>query len=149
MSSLIWSNMADVASQPVRWLWDGRIARGKLTVLNGEPGIGKSTLALDLAAKVSRGEAMPLSKAAANLAGNVVIFSGDDDLADTVRPRLEAAGADLKRIRPIAQEIHKADVDDLKPALIVIDPLSSYICLTCEPSAREVIQNLARLADET
>src|SRR3954453_17135490 len=105
MSRLIWPNMADVASLPVRWLWDGRIARGKLTVLDGEPGIGKSTLALDLAAKVSRGAAMPLSRATPNGGANVVIFSGDDDLADTVRPRLEAAGADLTRIRPIGEEL--------------------------------------------
>src|ERR1700750_2473230 len=111
MSKVVWSNMAEVANAPVRWLWEGRIGRGKLTVLDGEPGIGKSTLALDLAAKVSRGAAMPLTKGTANAPGNVVIFSGDDDLADTVRPRLEAAGADLMKIRPVGQEIRKADLD--------------------------------------
>jgi KaiC/GvpD/RAD55 family RecA-like ATPase len=149
MSNVVWSNMSEVSSDPVRWLWEGRIPRGKLTVLDGEPGIGKSTLALDLAAKISRGAAMPLSKGAANSPGTVVLFSGDDDLADTVRPRLEAAGADLTRIRPIGKEIRKGDLDGLNPALIVLDPLSGYICLACEETAREVMQNLARLASDT
>lgn len=146
MSSVVWSNMAEVVSEPVRWLWEGRIPRGKVTLLDGEPGIGKSTLALDLAAKVSRGAAMPLAKGGDHPAANVLLFSGDDDLADTVRPRLEAAGADLTRIRPVTNEIKKTEVEALKPGLIVIDPLSGYICLSCEESTRAVMQNLARLA---
>jgi KaiC/GvpD/RAD55 family RecA-like ATPase len=149
MGKVVWSNMAEITAEPVRWLWDGRIPRGKLTVLDGEPGIGKSTLALDLAAKVSRGAAMPLSRSAPNAPGNVIIFSGDDDLADTVRPRLEAAGADLTRIRPIGDEIRPGELDGIQPALIVLDPLSGYISLATEETTREVMQHLAQLASET
>lgn len=149
MSRLPWSNMAEVTSAPVQWLWEGRIPRGKLTVLDGEPGIGKSTLALDLAAKVSRGAAMPLTRGTPTAPANVILFSGDDDLSDTVRPRLEAAGADLTRIRPIGEEIRSDDVDGINPALIILDPLSGYICMSCEKTTRDLMQSLTRLASET
>jgi hypothetical protein len=92
---------------------------------------------------------MPLSKAGTTAPADVVLFSGDDDLADTVRPRLEAAGADLVRIRPIDREITRADIESLRPALIILDPLSSYYCLTCEATPREVLQKLTRLARDT
>jgi KaiC/GvpD/RAD55 family RecA-like ATPase len=149
MDSVVWSNMAQVTPEAVRWLWDGRIAMGKVSLLEGEPGIGKSTLALDLAARVSRGAVMPLTKGAAAAGADVVIFSGDDDLADTVRPRLEAAGADLTRIRPIDHAISRSEIESLRPAMVILDPLSSYVCMACEETPREVLQQLTRLARET
>src|SRR5205809_82697 len=77
--------------QPVQWLWPGWLARGVLTLLDGDPGLGKSTLAAELAARVSRGdEQQP--------AAGVLILSAEDDPARVIRPRLEAAGADLRRI---------------------------------------------------
>lgn len=148
MSNVL-TSMAQVTSEPVRWLWEGRIPLGKVTLLEGEPGIGKSTLALDLAAKVSRGASMPFAKGGLSGPSDVVLFSGDDDLGDTVRPRLEAASADLARIRPIDREIKKSDVEAIRPALIILDPLSSYFCLACEKTPRELMQSIARLARET
>src|SRR4051812_46821539 len=105
MSNATWSSLSDVEPEPVRWLWEGRIPIGKVTLLDGEPGVGKSMLALDLAARVSNGTAMPLSKTRPAGPADVIIFSGDDGLADTVLPRLKAADADLARIRPIDREI--------------------------------------------
>src|SRR5262249_51038622 len=110
---------------------------------------GKSMLGLDLAARVSRGAAMPLSKGSKGKPAEVVLYSGDDGLADTVRPRLEAAGADLNRVHAVEREISAQDVAALGPRLIVLDPIGAYLCLSCEPTAREVIRGLSRLARET
>jgi putative DNA primase/helicase len=92
--------MSDVQAEPVRWLWTARIALGKVTLIAGDPGLGKSFLTLDLAARVSRGRAFPDCDNP-NPAGHVVLISAEDDAADTIRPRLDAAGADVDaRIHP-------------------------------------------------
>src|SRR6478672_10265157 len=90
--------LADVAPQPVRWLWPGRIALGKLTLICGDPGLGKSFLTLDLAARLSAGRAWPDGAAPVAGAGSAVLITAEDDAADTIRPRLDAAGADVSRI---------------------------------------------------
>jgi len=149
MSDAVFKRMSDVKAEPVRWLWDGRIPLGKVTLLEGEPGVGKSTLSLDLAARVSRGAALPLMREAEVGPSNVVIFSGDDALADTVRPRLEAADADLARIYAVDREIDEGDVVGLQPALIVLDTLSSYVGLCCDPNPTDVLRKLGRLARAT
>ena len=121
---------------------------GKVTLLESEPGVGKSTLTFELAARVSRGAPMPLEKTHGDPA-NVILFSADDGLADTIRPRLEAAGAELTRIYAIDREIHKDDVAQFQPTLIIIDPLDSYLCLACERNPVEVMRQLALLARDT
>ena len=65
MAVVHWTRISDVAPKPVEWLWEGRVPCGKVTLLDGEPGSGKSLLAIDLAARVSRGLSMPLTKACA------------------------------------------------------------------------------------
>src|SRR4051812_25340935 len=89
--------LADVFPEKVAWLWPGRIPAGKITVLDGDPGLGKSTLALDLAARVSMGASMPDGSSGVGRA-SVVLLSAEDGLADTIRPRLDAAGADASRV---------------------------------------------------
>jgi len=89
--------LADVEPERVEWLWPGRIPLGKLTVLDGDPGVGKSTISLDLAARVTTGRPMPGETIGSAPAG-VVILSAEDGLADTIRPRLDAAGADSSRV---------------------------------------------------
>lgn len=86
-----------VEPKPVTWLWPGRIAIGKLTMLSGDPGLGKSLLTIDLSARVSIGAPWPDSLDRAPL-GGVVMLSAEDDPADTIRPRLDAAGADCSHI---------------------------------------------------
>lgn len=88
-----------VERQDVSWLWHRRIARGKVTILDGDPGVGKGLLTLDIAARRSRGARLPHDPRPSGSPGNVVLFTPEDDVADTIRPRLEAAGADLHRIR--------------------------------------------------
>jgi AAA domain len=148
MSNAVFTSLADIQPEPVQWLWDGRIPLGKVTLLESEPGVGKSTLTMELAARVSRGSPMPLMKIHPE-PSNVVIFSGDDGLADTVRPRLDAAGADLTKIWSIDREIDEEDVAKLKPILIILDPLPSYICLSCERDPVDVLRKLGQLAKAT
>ena len=134
--------LSDVAPEPVRWLWPGRIPLGKLTILDGDPGLGKSTLTLDLAARVTTGRQMPDGADGLTDPAGVVLLSCEDDLADTVRPRLDVAEAKVSRI------VHLSGVKDAEgtrlptianlPALqqaidavdarlVVIDPLMAHL----------------------
>ena len=87
---------SDIVCRPIRWLWPGWLARGKLHILAGAPGTGKTTIALALAAAVTSGGRWPSGTSAP--VGNVLIWSGEDDAADTIVPRLKAAGADVSRV---------------------------------------------------
>jgi putative DNA primase/helicase len=86
-----------IKMRAVCWLWDGFLAAGKLHMLAGAPGTGKTTLAINLAAIVTRGATWPDGSRCAE-AGDVLIWSGEDDPADTLVPRLQAAGADMARV---------------------------------------------------
>lgn len=136
--------VADVKAEQVAWLWPGRIPAGKITVLDGDPGLGKSTLTLDLAARVTTGSPMPDGSPPAGPAAGVVLLSAEDGIADTIRPRLEAAGADLARIVVLEAVTTEAGIDrppslpvdlvqleqaviDTDAALVVVDPLMAYL----------------------
>lgn len=93
--------LADVSAEPVEWLWPGRLPLGKLVVLDGDPAVGKSTLAVDLAARVSRGTRWP--DGAACSAGDALILSAEDGLADTIRPRLDAAEGDPAKVHALTE----------------------------------------------
>ncbi len=149
MSNVVFRRMSEIMPEPIRWLWEGRIPLGKVTLLEGEPGVGKSTLTTEIAARVSRGAAMPASKTPEVGSANVVIFGEHDDLADTIQPRLEAADADLARIYAFDQEVSSEDLAPLKPALIILDPISSYVCMNCERDPVEVMRKLGHLAHKT
>ena len=87
---------ADVQPEPIEWQWNGTIAAGKLHISSGAPGTGKTTIALSLAAIQSAGARWPDGTKAT--AANIAIWSGEDDPADTLAPRLLAAGADMRRV---------------------------------------------------
>lgn len=97
---VIVTRASDLKIEPVRWLWDGWLARGKLHLLAGAPGQGKTTIALALAATVTTGGCWPDGPRCAP--ANVLMYSGEDDPADTLAPRLLAAGADLSRVHFIS-----------------------------------------------
>lgn len=89
-------NGSDLKPEPVRWLWNGWLALGKLHILAGAPGQGKTTIAIGFAATVTSGGRWPDGSRCA--AGNVLVWSGEDDCTDTLLPRLLAAGADSSRV---------------------------------------------------
>ena len=92
---VVLTNGADLTPEPVIWLWPYWLARGKLHLLAGAPGQGKTTIALAMAATVSIGGRWPDGSRCEP--GNVLIWSGEDDPADTLLPRLIASGADRAR----------------------------------------------------
>jgi hypothetical protein len=165
--TLVITRLADVETKPVEWLWPGYIPAGMLCLLDGDPGVGKSTLADDLAARVSSGRAMPDDTGGSEPAG-VVILSAEDDLARTVRPRLEAAGADLALIvtiglrerdggtrPPLITSRDLAMVEEAVDAtgarLVVVDPLVAYlpdeINTNRDHDVRRALRMLAELAE--
>jgi len=139
----LFRRLSEIEAKPVRWLWPGRIARGKVSILAGHPGLGKSQLTASLAAIVTTGGQWPLERTGCE-PGNVVLFSAEDDAEDTIRPRLEAAGADLSKIIIIdavnAGEYIRSfnlgcDLSSLSimlehvgnVSLLVIDPITAYL----------------------
>jgi putative DNA primase/helicase len=88
---------ADIVPEPISWLWNGWLAAGKLHILAGAPGTGKTTLSLSLAATLTTAGRWP-DGTPCTQPGNVLIWSGEDDPADTLVPRLDASGANLNRV---------------------------------------------------
>lgn len=130
-----------VIPEPVNWLWQGRIPLGKLTLIDGDPGLGKSTVTLDIAARVSRGASMP--DGSPGVSGGAVLLTLEDGLADTIVPRLRAAGADLTRIAAL-QAVHDEDglsrfptVSDIEAIeracakvqakIVIVDPIMAHL----------------------
>ncbi len=94
VTSLVWANT--ITPTRVEWLWPGYIPLRKTSILQGDPGEGKSQIMIDIAARVTRGTVMPDGSTSA--AGSVMWITTEDDASDTLRPRLEAANADLDRV---------------------------------------------------
>jgi putative DNA primase/helicase len=157
-----------VEPEAVDWLWAGRIPFGKLTVVDGDPGLGKSTLMLDLAARVTTGRAMP--DGSPSRKGSVVLLTAEDGLADTVRPRLDAAGADTALVEALTavlgergapQSITLPDhLDALRQtversgaSLVIVDPLmaylGSYVNSRLDHDMRRSLTPFAAMAEET
>src|SRR5207248_19602 len=88
--------LADVKSEPIEWCWPRRLAFGKLALATGDPGLGKSMLMLDLAARLTTGHDWPASEGSAPLT-SVILLSAEDSIADTIRPRLDALGGNPAR----------------------------------------------------
>jgi putative DNA primase/helicase len=151
----------DLTPEPIAWLWDGWLAAGKMHVLGGAPGTGKTTIAMGLAATVTTGGRWP--DGARSMAGNVVIWSGEDDPKDTLIPRLALSGADLSRVFFIA-EIREGNerrafdpARDMEPLrrklaeiggvrLLIVDPVVSAIAGDSHKNA-EVRRGLQPLVD--
>lgn len=156
--------------QPValEWLWEGRIPKGKLSVVAGDPGLGKSYLTLYMAAVLSRGGEWPDGSRAAR--ENVLIVSAEDDPADTIRPRLDKLGADPGHIwlidgvkndgpeimRPFSLRMDLAllqeAITDTSAGMVIVDPLNAFLGGIDSHKAAEVrgvLSPLAHVAGET
>lgn len=126
--------MADIKPERINWLWPGYLAAGKLSLLIGDPGLGKSTLTCEIVARLSRGEALPgtTQPPALLVCG---LCCPEDDPADTIRPRLDAAAVDLQRIfvlddvRTIPDDLPQLEafIRQHSLGLVVIDPIMSFL----------------------
>ena len=166
-SQAVLTRFSDIPPVPIDWLWEGRIARGKITLIAGDPGFGKSLLTIDLAARISTGAEWPDFPIPAPL-GDTVMLSVEDGRGDTIRPRLDAAGADCTRVlhlegtmtgedgkvRPRTLSF-KRDMEALEDALkslpecrlVVVDPVSAYLDDTDSHKNADVRGLLAPLAE--
>jgi putative DNA primase/helicase len=159
--------VADVKREEVDWLWAERLPLGRLTGIIGDPGAGKSWLTLALATAVTTGAALPSDSE--RPAGDVLLLTAEDGLADTVRPRLEDMGADLERVTVLTAvrdaegaEHHPSLVDDLpvladllavgRYTLLIIDPINAYLGSSLDThrdaALRSVLAPLANLAEQ-
>lgn len=155
--------LADIEPEPVEWLWEGRIPIGKITIIGGRPGVGKTMLSTYLAARVTT--ATPWCDGAAPCKlGSVLLVNGEDGLADTLRPRCDAAGADPAKIHALdilgdvpGRSVRWFTMDDiprLKRAigeapdcrLVIIDPAGAFLGDRNENSNGEVRGLLGPLA---
>lgn len=154
---------SDITPEPVTWLWNGWLAAGKMHVLGGAPGTGKTTISMALAATISTGGRWP--DGSQSVVGNVVIWSGEDDPKDTLVPRLALSGADLSRVYFIG-DVREGDerrafdpAHDMDPLrrrlhevgevrLLIVDPIVSAIAGDSHKNAevRRALQPLADLA---
>ena len=134
MESNLLTLYSDVKAVPIRWIWYPYIAIGKITLLQGDPGDGKSTMMLNLIAEMSRGGATPDGKALGR-PQRIIYQCSEDGACDTIKPRLEACGADCRNIAFINEEVYggltldderiRDAIIDFKPQLVVIDPIQS------------------------
>lgn len=162
------TKVSSVTKKPIDWVAYGFLASGKMTVLDGDPGVGKSTIAIDWAAKMTRGEGL-FDGIQNREPRGVVLISDEDDAADTIRPRLEVAGADLDRVGLLHFESLDGEemlpefprdgdalgnaVDAINAALIVIDPLMLYLGAEINPNrdseVRRALSPVIRAARRT
>ena len=110
---------ADIKPEPINWLWDGWLARGKFHIFAGQAGTGKTTIAIALAATVSTGGRFP--DGTRSPIGNVLIWSGEDSAKDILIPRLIAAGADLGKIHLIGDVQHGDETRSFDPAIDIAE----------------------------
>lgn len=166
------TTLSDVTPQRVEWIWPGRIVRGKTNLLDGDPGVGKSTLSVTMAAHVTTGRPWPDGSPCPK--GAVLMLSGEDGLADTVRPRLDAAGGDPSKFhvlegitlgteddgRPMERDPHLGDVAEIELAiaehgvtLLIVDVLMAFLPSGTDShkdqDIRTVLRRLGGIAERT
>jgi len=168
--------LTEFTTQQLTWLWDKRIPQGKITVLEGDPGMSKSLLAIDIAAHVSTGR--PLPGDSTGKRGNVILIAPEDGVADTIKPRMEAAAGDVSQVfllntveclnvkdlknvnfyqRPFSLSRNLFELEQTikqtKAILVVLDPLTAVLGHNIDSSRdqniREIFTPLALLAERT
>jgi hypothetical protein len=163
--------MSDVTPVEVQWLWKGRIPLGRISLFVGRPGVGKSFLTCQMAANVSTGSHW--SDGMACPFGSVLFLAAEDDPADTIRPRLDAHGADASKVRLLRGKLTQrssgerveslitlGDLEMIKQSLedcgdcklVIVDPIGSYLGAGTDShrdnEVRAVLAPLAALAEK-
>lgn len=154
-------HMEDVVSKEVEWLWYPYIPYGKITIIEGDPGEGKTTLVLKLAAALSRGLPLPCDDDKEYEPIHIIYQTAEDGIEDTIKPRLEKAGADCSMIRVIDEtdkELSMTDdrleqaIIETKARLIILDPIQAYIGATVDMhranEIRPVLKHLGTIAEK-
>lgn len=153
--------MSEVESKEISWLWYPFIPYGKLTIIQGDPGDGKTTLVLNIAAALSKGEGLDNDMKPADPL-HIIYQTAEDGLADTVKPRLEKAEADCSNIFVIDEtdaslsmldeRIEKAIVEK-KAKLLILDPIQAYLGgkmdMNRANEARDMTKHLGQVAERT
>lgn len=154
-------SMSEIQTEEVKWLWHPYIPLGKVTIVQGDPGEGKTTLILAVIAALTKGEALPESDKALEPM-NVIYQTAEDGLAETIKPRLVAAEADCSRVLVIderKQELTLCDerleqaILETGAKLIVIDPMQAYlggeVDMHRANEVRPVLKRVASMAERT
>ena len=154
-------SMDEIQAEEIKWLWKPYIPFGKLTIIQGDPGEGKTTFVLRLAAQLSQGkgfdESMEITEPM-----NVIYQTAVDGLADTVKPRLLSANAECSRIKVIDDTEKSLYMDDERleiaireqnAKLLILDPLQAYlgdrVDMNRANEAREMTKKLSAMAERT
>lgn len=166
--------LSEVETQQVDWLWQRRVPLGKITLLDGDPGMGKSLIAVNIAACVSTGQPMP--DGSPTKQGSVILIAPEDAAEDTIKPRMEAACGDPSQVlllnnvdcldimdsrkiniheRPFSLaldlEILEETIKKTKAILVILDPLMAILGRSIDSSrdqdVREVLNPLAQVAE--
>jgi len=164
-AQLLFDRLSDVELEDISWLWPGRIARRKVSLLAGDPGIGKSQIAIDIAARITRQAAWPDDGKAP--LGSVIVLAAEDSTGDTVRPRFEAGGAELDRVHVLRAVMEQgrrrtfnlqkdlaalsAKITELGDvSFVIVDPITAYMGKIDghqTTDVRSVLEPVADLAD--
>jgi hypothetical protein len=150
-----------VQAEEVRWLWRPYIPLGKITIIQGDPGEGKTTFALALVAALTAGNALPETPDALPPI-NVIYQTAEDGLADTIKPRLLSLGADCSRVMVIDETIHELTMRDKRleqaikktdAKLLILDPIQAYLGGNVDMhranEVRPVIKQISLMAERT
>ena len=144
--------MSDIEAQEIEWLWYPYIAYGKLAIVQGDPGDGKTTLILNLAAKLTKGEGMDENMKVMEPM-NVIYQTAEDGLADTVKPRLLQAGADCEKVLVIDESEKSLSMLDerIEEALIktgarvlILDPIQAYLGSGTDMNRANEVRNMTK-----
>lgn len=153
-------NMADVEAKEVSWLWHPYIPYGKITIIQGDPGEGKTTFILHLAALLSKGDKLPCDDEA-RMPVNVIYQTAEDGLEDTIKPRLVEAGADFSRILVIDESKEGLSMTDERlvraiketgARMVILDPIQAYLGSNVDMhranEIRPVLKQLGNIAEQ-
>ena len=151
--------MSDIQPEQVQWLWYPYIPLGKLTVIQGDPGEGKTTFVLAVIAALTKGEALPEREPLDPV--NILYQTAEDGLADTIRPRLDALGADCSRVLVIDESKRELSLSDERirqameetgAKLLVLDPLQAYLGAEVDMhranEVRPILKRLGAVAEQ-